>query len=74
VTDIAGDPLWKNFRDIALAHGLKACWSTPIHGDDGEVLGTFAIYYRTPRAPRPEEIEAIDAINRRVAQAVRTYR
>jgi len=74
VIDIACNPLWSDFRDLALSHGLKACWSTPIHGDDGEVLGTFAIYYRTPRAPRPEEIEAIDAINRRVAQAVRAYR
>jgi GAF domain-containing protein len=74
VTDIAADPLWKDFSALALSHGLKACWSTPIHDDDGKVLGTFAIYYRTPRAPRPEEIEAIDAINRRVAHAVRVNR
>src|SRR5438105_3248653 len=26
VTDIAQDPLWKDFRDIALRHGLRACW------------------------------------------------
>jgi len=30
VSDIANDPLWADYRDLALAHGLRACWSTPI--------------------------------------------
>ena len=30
VTDIASDPLWADFRELALPHGLAACWSTPI--------------------------------------------
>ena len=30
VSDISNDPLWNDFRDLALSHGLKACWSTPI--------------------------------------------
>src|SRR5437868_5715985 len=28
VTDIETDPLWDEYRDIALPHGLRACWST----------------------------------------------
>ncbi len=51
VTDIATDPLWKNYRDQFLPHGLRACWSSPIKGCDGKVLGTFAFYYREPRGP-----------------------
>jgi GAF domain-containing protein len=51
VADIASDELWKDFRDLALAHGLRACWSTPILGHDRVVLGTLALYYREPRAP-----------------------
>ena len=51
VTDIADDPLWVDYRDLAMAHGLRACWSTPVKAADGRVLGTFAIYYREPRAP-----------------------
>jgi PAS domain S-box-containing protein len=54
VPDIATDPLWADFRDLALAHGLRACWSTPVHSDAGKVLGTFAIYYREPRLPSTE--------------------
>jgi GAF domain-containing protein len=74
VTDIENDPLWASFRDLALAHGLRACWSTPIFGETGKLISTFAIYYRTPRAPLPEEIEAINTISHRVARAVEAHR
>src|SRR5476651_1893543 len=30
VTDILTDPLWEDYRDLAAAAGLRACWSTPI--------------------------------------------
>jgi PAS domain S-box-containing protein len=51
VTDIETDPLWVGYRHLILKHGLRACWSFPIQGSDGSVLGTFAVYYREPRAP-----------------------
>jgi PAS domain S-box-containing protein len=51
VSDINTDPLWADYRDVAMAHGLRACWSTPILSSAGKVLGTFAIYYREPRSP-----------------------
>lgn len=58
--DIATDPNWAAYRDIALAHGLRACWSTPIRdGRSGRILGTFAVYGRTPRVPTPEELALI---------------
>lgn len=60
VTDIENDPLWKKYKDIALPHGLRACWSTPIIGNSGEVLGTFAIYYREVRAPEDFDFELIE--------------
>src|SRR5260221_943235 len=44
VSDIATDPLWAHYRDLALAHGLKACWSTPIFSAARKVMGTFALY------------------------------
>jgi diguanylate cyclase (GGDEF)-like protein/PAS domain S-box-containing protein len=60
VADIATHRHWENYREIALAYGLKACWSTPVFGSHGEVLGTFAVYYRESREPRPEELQSID--------------
>lgn len=46
VEDIASHPFWAEFRDLALPHGLRSCWSTPILTASGQVLGTFAIYNR----------------------------
>ena len=51
VEDIATDPLWADYRGLALPHGLRACWSTPIFDEAHRVLGTFAIYYRQPVRP-----------------------
>jgi GAF domain-containing protein len=59
VEDIATDPLWESFRHLALPHGLRACWSTPIASQDGGILGTFAIYYREPRTPDVEHLQLI---------------
>ena len=59
VEDIATDPLWASFRHLALPHGLRACWSTPIASQDGGILGTFAIYYREPRTPDAEHLQLI---------------
>jgi PAS domain S-box-containing protein len=53
VTDIEHDPLWTNYRQFALPHSLRACWSTPIFDSHGKVIGTFAIYYR--RCGLPDE-------------------
>tara|TARA_R110002095_G_scaffold210061_1_gene197037 strand:- start:101 stop:3175 length:3075 start_codon:yes stop_codon:yes gene_type:complete len=51
VSDIATDPLWKDYKGLALIHDLRACWSTPIRSSTGTVLGTFAIYYHKPCQP-----------------------
>lgn len=60
VADIETDPLWRDYRELAREHGLRACWSTPIVSPRGEVLGTFAMYYREPRAPDQRDLELIE--------------
>jgi PAS domain S-box-containing protein len=60
VTDIATDPLWKEARHLALPHGLRACWSTPILSRAGKVLGTFAVYYREARGAEADHLHIIE--------------
>ncbi len=60
VTDILEDPLWEQYRDVADAHGLRACWSIPILAHSGKALGSFAMYYREPRSPGPAETRALE--------------
>nr|WP_271253069.1 response regulator [Pseudanabaena sp. Chao 1811] len=59
VTDIATDPLWQDYKELALAHNLRACWSTPVLTSDGEVLATFAVYHQSIHVPCPQELEII---------------
>jgi PAS domain S-box-containing protein len=70
VSDIATDPLWADYRDLALAHGLRACWSTPILSSEGRVLGTFAMYYREPRSPTSREQDVIEQITHLASIAI----
>ncbi len=58
--DIATDPRWVDFCDLALAHGLRSCWSVPITGASGRVLGTFAFYFDVPRAATADDLAAIE--------------
>ncbi|MCQ4084723.1 SpoIIE family protein phosphatase [Streptomyces sp. RB6PN25] len=74
VTDIAGDPLWKDYRELAQRAGVAACWSTPIEGPDGRLLGTFAMYHRTPRAPEDTDVAISAAFTRIAALAIERHR
>ena len=64
VADIAHDPLWKDYRGLAEAHGLRSCWSAPILSHHGAVLGTFAMYSNEVREPSASEMRLIDVATR----------
>ena len=68
--DIEHDPLWTDYREIALAHGLRSCWSMPIRSNEGRVLGSFALYHREPRAPAREDLSLIERASRLAAIAI----
>jgi signal transduction histidine kinase len=70
VEDIAQDPLWAGIRELALPHGLRACWSTPLIAGSGQVLGTFAMYYRQPRLPTPDDLHLIRLVTRTAILAI----
>lgn len=56
VDDIGTHPNWASYQQLALPYGLRACWSSPIFdAPGGNVLGTFAMYYRAARGPTPRE-------------------
>lgn len=74
VEDIATDPLWADYRDIAMEHGLGACWSTPIFDDQQRLSGTFAIYYRQPGLPTELDRRCIDLATNLAAIAINRQR
>jgi len=70
VSDIATDPLWADYKDLALSHGLRACWSIPILTRGRKVLGTFAMYHREPREPTIRDLLLVDLITQTAALVI----
>lgn len=70
VSDIASDPLWADFRELAEAHDLRACWSTPILTSGRKVLGTFAMYHREPREPTVRDLALVDLVTQTAALVI----
>ena len=74
--DIAVDRRWVRFRDLALPHGLRSCWSSPIRGRgpaDGAgagVLGTFAVYHGAPHLPNAREQRLVERFTHLSAVAI----
>ncbi|MEO8628051.1 MAG: PAS domain-containing protein [Betaproteobacteria bacterium] len=62
--DLTSETRWAVYRwcAMALEHGLKACWSTPISSTAGKVLGAFAIYYDAPKTPTALDQSLIEQI------------
>ncbi|MCA9424488.1 MAG: GAF domain-containing protein [Candidatus Omnitrophica bacterium] len=74
VTNIDDDPLWSDYKSLALEHGLKSCWSIPIFSSSRDVLGTFALYYSEYGAPDRFQIHLIDQFSRLAALAIERKR
>jgi PAS domain S-box-containing protein len=74
VSDISTDPLWENYRELALPHGLRACWSAPIFSTTREVMGTFALYSRQPGEPTPQQLNLIEQLSHLAAIALERKR
>jgi PAS domain S-box-containing protein len=74
VADVAVDPLWDTYRVLALAHGLRACWSVPVLDAAGTPLASLAVYHRMPRHPEPADRRLIDRAARLAGIAIERVR
>ena len=72
VADVASDLQWDEYgwRPLALSHGLRACWSTPILSSENAVLGTFALYSHEPGGPTPQQQDVISQMTHLAAVAI----
>ena len=59
VEDIVEHPNWLNFKGLAIKEGIRACWSYPIISPDGELFGTFAMYFSQCKVPDQDDLESL---------------
>ena len=74
VSDISTDPLWEQYRHLALQQGLRACWSAPIFSTGREVMGTFALYSKETGEPTAEQRNVIEQMTHLAAVAMERER
>jgi len=70
VDNIQTDPRWAAYRELAAQASLASCWSEPVLGADGRVLGAFAIYHRDVHAPSAEDLDPMVSTARLIAIAI----
>ncbi len=74
VSDFFEDPAWRPFGTVVAPYGLRSGWSTPIISSTGQLLGTFANYYRHPGDPAPKNRYLVDTVVRTAAIAIERTR
>lgn len=69
-SDVANSPLWNQYRERALRHGLPSVWPIPIYSDGATLAGIFVIHYRDPRSPTDDELQLARMASRLAAIAI----
>jgi GAF domain-containing protein len=59
VEDVYAEPRMVPYLDLARTHGIRACWSWPLHTPDGGIMGTLAFYHPQPCVPSAAQDEDI---------------
>ena len=70
VEDIQTDPRWAPIKHLVEGTGLCACWSQPIRGAQGEVIGTFAIYRQRIGGPGPDDLTFMETASEMASIAI----
>lgn len=70
VENIPTSSSWEGYHDLARMAGVAACWSYPIFTSKKQVLGTFAIYARTPSLPDRNAELLIETTSHMIALAI----
>lgn len=73
VTDIINDPLWKDYKDLAINYNINACWATPIYSSKNRVLGTFAIFSKKAYSFNTINNDIVNAANKLTSIAIEKY-
>jgi PAS domain S-box-containing protein len=65
--DVIKEPRWQPWLSLAKKFEYRGCWSFPIETESGNVVGTFAMYFKSPREAMPRDYEFASVLTRAAA-------
>lgn len=71
--DVTKDPAWTEWQWLAKAFNYRGCWSFPIEGRGGKVLGTFSLYLEDPSQPNDRDMQFASVITDTAAEIIGRY-
>jgi diguanylate cyclase (GGDEF)-like protein/PAS domain S-box-containing protein len=71
--DISKDEGWASLKKQAAQYALAACWSFPIYGNAGRIIGTLDVYLDTPQEPTADEFDKIGRMVRLAGIAIKRH-
>jgi serine phosphatase RsbU (regulator of sigma subunit)/putative methionine-R-sulfoxide reductase with GAF domain len=74
VEDVTSSPDYTDYRDGALAHGIRAVHSIPMLTLAGEPMGVLSTYYREPVAHGDRDLKLVELYARQAAEIVERAR
>ncbi len=70
VGDVFDHPYWEGGEELARLADIRACWSFPLHDQNGAVIGTFAVYFSQPTEPDRHDLVLLQEFAQITALAV----
>jgi two-component sensor histidine kinase len=72
--DVLEEPLWTPWVHLAKEYDFRGCWSFPIETRDRKPIGTFALYFREPRAATPHDTALAAIVTQAAAIIISRHR
>jgi PAS domain S-box-containing protein len=72
--DVCKEPRWKPWLWLAEEYGYRGCWSFPVESSAGQIVGTFAMYFKEPREASSRDRELATVLTRAASIVISRYR
>jgi two-component system CheB/CheR fusion protein len=68
--DVTEDPTWREWKWLAEKFNYRGCWSFPIEGRGGKLLGTFSMYFKGPSPANDQDIRFASVMTDAAAEII----
>lgn len=72
--DVTTDPTWQAWQWLAVAFDYRSCWSFPIEGRGGRILGTFSMYFKNPSEANDQDMQFASIMTDAAAKIIGRHR